>query len=172
MNVIARLEYELAYYDSAVYRFNHYTTRCVCVCMCACVCVCVCVWLDNSLSFKHVWLNNNYTFCLYNLIRILSSFLIHSYTLISKLEKILIKLYRQNVSLLLLWRGSFHLTSGSPAFIKGDSRVAVGICWISSSGVTLLRRGTVNIVYSLDCTVQANKGSNCIPLRISSFTIL
>ena len=27
MNVITRLEYELAYYDSAVYRFNHYTTR-------------------------------------------------------------------------------------------------------------------------------------------------
>ena len=27
MNVIARLEYELAYYDSAVHRFNHYTTR-------------------------------------------------------------------------------------------------------------------------------------------------
>ena len=27
MNVIARLEYELAYYDSAVYRFNRYTTR-------------------------------------------------------------------------------------------------------------------------------------------------
>ena len=27
MNVIARLEYELAYYDSAVNRFNHYTTR-------------------------------------------------------------------------------------------------------------------------------------------------
>ena len=27
VNVIARLEYELAYYDSAVYRFNHYTTR-------------------------------------------------------------------------------------------------------------------------------------------------
>ena len=26
-NVIARLEYELAYYDSAVHRFNHYTTR-------------------------------------------------------------------------------------------------------------------------------------------------
>ena len=25
VNVIARLEYELAYYDSAVYRFNHYT---------------------------------------------------------------------------------------------------------------------------------------------------
>ena len=27
MNVIGRLEYELAYYDSAVHRFNHYTTR-------------------------------------------------------------------------------------------------------------------------------------------------
>ena len=27
LNVIARLEYELAYYDSAVHRFNHYTTR-------------------------------------------------------------------------------------------------------------------------------------------------
>ena len=27
MNVIARLEYELAYYDSAAHRFNHYTTR-------------------------------------------------------------------------------------------------------------------------------------------------
>ena len=29
VNVIARLEYELAYYDSAVHRFNHYTTRTV-----------------------------------------------------------------------------------------------------------------------------------------------
>ncbi len=27
VNVIARLEFELAYYDSAVQRFNHYTTR-------------------------------------------------------------------------------------------------------------------------------------------------
>ena len=27
VNVIARLEYELADYDSAVHRFNHYTTR-------------------------------------------------------------------------------------------------------------------------------------------------
>ena len=26
MNLIARLEYELTYYDSAVHRFNHYTT--------------------------------------------------------------------------------------------------------------------------------------------------
>ena len=27
VNVIARLEYELAYYDSVVHHFNHYTTR-------------------------------------------------------------------------------------------------------------------------------------------------
>ena len=27
VNVIARLEYELAYYDSAVHYFNHYNTR-------------------------------------------------------------------------------------------------------------------------------------------------
>ena len=27
VNVIARLEFELAYYDSAVHYFNHYTTR-------------------------------------------------------------------------------------------------------------------------------------------------
>ena len=27
VNAIARLEHELAYYDSAVHRFNHYTTR-------------------------------------------------------------------------------------------------------------------------------------------------
>ena len=27
MNVIARLDFELAYYDSPVHRFNHYTTR-------------------------------------------------------------------------------------------------------------------------------------------------
>ena len=33
VNVIARLEYELAYYDSAALRFNHYTTRCVSVSM-------------------------------------------------------------------------------------------------------------------------------------------
>ena len=40
VNVIARLEFELAYYDSAVHRFNHYTTRRPpCVCACACVCV-------------------------------------------------------------------------------------------------------------------------------------
>ena len=34
-----------------------------------CVCVCVCVWL-----FKHVSLNNNHKFCLYNLFKILSIF--------------------------------------------------------------------------------------------------
>ena len=27
MNIIARLEFELAYYDSAVHRFNHYASR-------------------------------------------------------------------------------------------------------------------------------------------------
>ena len=27
VNIITRLEYELAYYNSAVHRFNHYTTR-------------------------------------------------------------------------------------------------------------------------------------------------
>ena len=27
VNVIARLKYELAYYDSAVHRINHYTTK-------------------------------------------------------------------------------------------------------------------------------------------------
>ena len=27
VNIIARLEYEPTYYDSAVYRFNHYSTR-------------------------------------------------------------------------------------------------------------------------------------------------
>ena len=27
MNIIGRLEYELAYYDSAAHHFNHYTTR-------------------------------------------------------------------------------------------------------------------------------------------------
>ena len=27
MNVMVQLEFELAYYDPAVYRFNHYTTR-------------------------------------------------------------------------------------------------------------------------------------------------
>ena len=27
MNVIAQLEFELAYYDSTVQRFNYYTTR-------------------------------------------------------------------------------------------------------------------------------------------------
>ena len=27
MNVIVRLKYELAYYDPAIHRFNHYTTR-------------------------------------------------------------------------------------------------------------------------------------------------
>ena len=35
----------------------------------------VCVWLGSSRLFKHVSLNNKDKFCLYNLFKILSSFL-------------------------------------------------------------------------------------------------
>ena len=35
-----------------------------------------CVQLGSSLSFKHVGINNNDPFCLYNVIKILSDFLI------------------------------------------------------------------------------------------------
>ncbi len=38
--------------------------------------MCVCVYLANSLFFKHDLLNNRDTYCLYNFIKILSSFLI------------------------------------------------------------------------------------------------
>ena len=41
-DVIARLEYELAYYDSAVHRFNHYTTRTPPF---------FTVWIQNSLRY-------------------------------------------------------------------------------------------------------------------------
>ena len=40
------------------------------------VCVCVCVWMGSSVSFKHLLLNDKNTFCLYDFIKILSSFLI------------------------------------------------------------------------------------------------
>ena len=40
------------------------------------VCVCVCVWLGCNCSFKHVSINNKDTFCLLNLFKIISSFLI------------------------------------------------------------------------------------------------
>ena len=63
------------------------------------------------------------------------------------------------------------LTTWHPGYrvysIKGDSRVAVGSCWISTSGVTLLRRETVNIVYTLECTVQLIKGFNSVFLCVS-----
>ena len=41
-----------------------------------CVCVRVGGWvkLGSSLSFKHVWLNNKDTFCLYDFMKILSNF--------------------------------------------------------------------------------------------------
>ena len=68
------------------------------------MCVCVCVWLGSSHLVKHVWLNNKDTFRLYNFLKILSSFIhlfqLETKTLIGKLERILIKLYIQNVSLL------------------------------------------------------------------------
>ena len=38
-NVIARLGFELAYYDSVVYRYNHYTTRTTPIYRCVYVCV-------------------------------------------------------------------------------------------------------------------------------------
>ena len=73
VNVIARLEYKLMYYDSAVHHFNHYTTRTspssIVVSMDVhnsyiYICVWVCVWLGSSHSFKHVSLNNKDKFCL------------------------------------------------------------------------------------------------------------
>ena len=45
--------------------------------MYVCMCVCVCVWLGSSRSFKHVSLNNKDKFCLYDLFKIFSSFLIN-----------------------------------------------------------------------------------------------
>ena len=45
VNTRVRLEFELAYYDSTVGRFNYYTKRTLPrVCVCVCVCVCVSVW--------------------------------------------------------------------------------------------------------------------------------
>ena len=46
----------------------------VCACVCVCVCVCLCVLLGSSRSFKHGSFNSKDAFCLYNLIKILSSF--------------------------------------------------------------------------------------------------
>ena len=52
-----------------------YLCVCVCVCVCVSVCECVCVWLGSSHSLKDVSINNQDKFCLYNLFKILSSFL-------------------------------------------------------------------------------------------------
>ena len=41
-----------------------------------CVCVCVCVSLDSCHSYKQVSLNNKNKFCLHNLFKIFSSFLV------------------------------------------------------------------------------------------------
>ena len=52
VNVIARLEYELANYDSAVHRFNYYTARTppIYIYVCVCVCVCVCVYIRRAFN--------------------------------------------------------------------------------------------------------------------------
>ena len=44
VNVIAWLEFELAYYDSVVHRFNHFTTRTP-------------LWIFFYLILRHRWLN-------------------------------------------------------------------------------------------------------------------
>ena len=74
VNVIARLEFGFACYDSAVHRFNHNTTRtppiylyeftrvCVCVCVCVCVfvCVCVCVCVkERKKERKRIFFSRN-----------------------------------------------------------------------------------------------------------------
>ena len=59
MNIIAGLEFKLAYYNSTVKCFNHYTTGtpsyvcvCVCVCMSVCVYMYVCVHVD---IYIYIW---------------------------------------------------------------------------------------------------------------------
>ena len=80
MNVIARLEYELAYYDSAVHRLNHYTTRTPPHLLClhmsmfmpicwfvvafffVCVSVCFFVGVRVSTWFAHVCVHVSFLF--------------------------------------------------------------------------------------------------------------
>ena len=55
VNVIARLECELAYYDSAVHRFNHYTMRtppivnieCIYTSICVCIYIYIYIYIKN-----------------------------------------------------------------------------------------------------------------------------
>ena len=61
VNVIAWLEYELAYYDSAVHRFNHYTIRhplCKCLCVCLCAYACVCMRVNMYGYRDNLWHHN------------------------------------------------------------------------------------------------------------------
>ena len=58
-------------------KIHHFTTYIyIYIYIYMCVCVCVCVELGSNCSFKHVSLNDKDKFCLYNLLKILSSFLI------------------------------------------------------------------------------------------------
>ena len=66
----SNLENEPYYIYIYIYIYNIY------IYMCVCVCVCVCVWLSSRRSLKHVSLNSKNKFYLYNLFKILSSFLI------------------------------------------------------------------------------------------------
>ena len=50
VNVIALLEFELAYYDSAVQRFNHYTTGTSPVHLCMHICVSICAYEHMHIS--------------------------------------------------------------------------------------------------------------------------
>ena len=58
MNIIARLEYELAYYDSAVHRFNHYTTRTpllerwLCKCVLRNIVVQASIWRSSIITWE------------------------------------------------------------------------------------------------------------------------
>ena len=94
-----------------------YIYICIYICVCVCVWVCVCKHVRIFIS-KHVSLNIKDKFCLFNLFKILSSFLIMAYErcerardnfrkfisqfqpktkrLLRKFESILNKLYRKN----------------------------------------------------------------------------
>ena len=49
-------------------KISKYGLQCIYIYIYIYVCVCVWVWLDNSLSFKPVYLDNKDTFCQYNFI--------------------------------------------------------------------------------------------------------
>ena len=67
VNVIARLEYELAYYDSAVQRFNHYTIEYLQVMLK------LCYHLDMKIMLTHEW-KNILKYIINNISRIINLF--------------------------------------------------------------------------------------------------